>query len=503
MVKLYRGGKQGPGPMRGPMNKPRPLFPPGELPLFGPPPVYFRRPMMPPPAMRHPPPMRPPPPRMMGPPRPGMVGPPPPGMMRRPGPPPPMPLLQAPVLPPRPPFVRGGRGGPKPLLMKPMRKMMDDRRMKQVKRHNKKNKMRKANRPGTGSGEFYCETCDICLETREELEEHTGEHVVCGKDGCTFSAIPPIIRQHVRLQHATGLYEKIAKVSNPEEVSKWIADRKNNYPTSEKIAQKEEEKAEMIERGEVLNDGVRFNQLPLKRKTPSKRNSQWKKRVNIIHNYSEEFVVIDGLPSDESASEESGESDSDLEEDNDIGKFSDDEWIDDLSQKENENKEVCGVLGLLTAYNSDSEEEEMKVSSDIQNDNKKESSEKSENENLADPENKSSLEEEPPEETKILREELDVPNILVKTNLVTNEDTKEKPVHEKRKRVQSGKRKLISKVPPKYKPSTLLQKLLSKEIKKERNYILQCVRYIIQNNYFKPESNKLQDNNLIDAESGN
>lgn len=33
-------------------------------------------------------------------------------------------------------------------------------------------------------------------------------------------------------------------------------------------------------------------------------------------------------------------------------------------------------------------------------------------------------------------------------------------------------------------PSTLLQKLLSKEIRHERNIILQCVRYIIKNNYF-------------------
>jgi hypothetical protein len=34
-------------------------------------------------------------------------------------------------------------------------------------------------------------------------------------------------------------------------------------------------------------------------------------------------------------------------------------------------------------------------------------------------------------------------------------------------------------------PPTLLQKLLESEIRHERNIILQCVRYIVQNNFFK------------------
>lgn len=112
MVKLSRGGMNNSN--RGRL-KLRPLFPPGELPLFGPPPVYIRRPGPPiPPTGRgpvgyeygpHPPPMRPP-----------RMGPPPNIHMRgHPGrPPPPMPLLQAPVMPPRPlSFMRGRGMGPR------------------------------------------------------------------------------------------------------------------------------------------------------------------------------------------------------------------------------------------------------------------------------------------------------------------------------------------------------------------------------------------------------
>lgn len=118
MVKLARGGMNNSNRGR---SKPRPLFPPGELPLFGPPPAYMRRPGPP-----IPPPARgpigydygpPPPPPMRLPPHLGPPMPPPPHMplRGRPGrPPPPMPLLQAPVMPPRPlPFLRGRGMGPR------------------------------------------------------------------------------------------------------------------------------------------------------------------------------------------------------------------------------------------------------------------------------------------------------------------------------------------------------------------------------------------------------
>lgn len=41
----------------------------------------------------------------------------------------------------------------------------------------------------------------------------------------------------------------------------------------------------------------------------------------------------------------------------------------------------------------------------------------------------------------------------------------------------------INKYKPKQ-PSTLLQKLLFREMRQERNMVLQCVRYIVENNYF-------------------
>lgn len=51
-------------------------------------------------------------------------------------------------------------------------------------------------------------------------------HKLCGIDGCTFSAHPLLIEKHIIMQHNTGLYHKIKNVSTPEEIEKWIMERK-------------------------------------------------------------------------------------------------------------------------------------------------------------------------------------------------------------------------------------------------------------------------------------
>lgn len=40
------------------------------------------------------------------------------------------------------------------------------------------------------------------------------------------------------MQHATGLYKRIGKLDNPEEIKKWRDERKKKYPTKENIEKK-------------------------------------------------------------------------------------------------------------------------------------------------------------------------------------------------------------------------------------------------------------------------
>lgn len=53
-----------------------------------------------------------------------------------------------------------------------------------------------------------------------------------------------------------------------------------------------------------------------------------------------------------------------------------------------------------------------------------------------------------------------------------------------KKKVEVFKRKPIYRKPKAKLPSTLIYRLLSKEMKQERNKVLQCIRYIRKNNYF-------------------
>lgn len=62
--------------------------------------------------------------------------------------------------------------------------------------------------------------------TPEELEVHLSEHITCHFEGCSFNASPKIVALHVKLQHDSGIFEKIVKSSNKEDIEKWREERK-------------------------------------------------------------------------------------------------------------------------------------------------------------------------------------------------------------------------------------------------------------------------------------
>ena len=68
--------------------------------------------------------------------------------------------------------------------------------------------------------------CDKDFSSEDTLSKHKREHKLCGIDGCTFSAHPLLVERHITMQHSTGLYHKIKNISTPEEIQKWIMERK-------------------------------------------------------------------------------------------------------------------------------------------------------------------------------------------------------------------------------------------------------------------------------------
>ncbi|XP_046402840.1 uncharacterized protein LOC124168543 [Ischnura elegans] len=107
----------------------------------------------------------------------------------------------------------------------------------------------------SGGGDHYCDSCERGFSTPEDLANHQkNDHVVCGLEGCTLSAHPKIVEKHQRMQHDSGLYSRLAAASsqNPDDVQKWINERKRNYPTKENIERRKQETEDCLRRGEPL-----------------------------------------------------------------------------------------------------------------------------------------------------------------------------------------------------------------------------------------------------------
>lgn len=98
----------------------------------------------------------------------------------------------------------------------------------------------------------FCDACERGFRSENELKIHMSEHRVCGIDGCTFVGHSKIVEKHISMQHVTGLYYRIAKTDNPEDIAKWVAERKKRYPTKENIEIRQLQQEEMMKRGERI-----------------------------------------------------------------------------------------------------------------------------------------------------------------------------------------------------------------------------------------------------------
>ena len=86
-----------------------------------------------------------------------------------------------------------------------------------------------------------------------EWREHVSQHATCGIDGCTYTAHQDVLEKHIRHQHLTGFYQRIVQGNSPEDIEKWRQERRKNWPTQLKIAEKIVEKEALKERGEVMD----------------------------------------------------------------------------------------------------------------------------------------------------------------------------------------------------------------------------------------------------------
>lgn len=111
-----------------------------------------------------------------------------------------------------------------------------------------------------------CETCDCYFYTEIQLEQHLNEHIVCNLNGCTFTAHESIMEKHIQMQHESGLYERIYSIQTPEDIEKWILERRRNYPKKENVDKRRNEQLDRLKRGaKILKKADRFGKDKFRR----------------------------------------------------------------------------------------------------------------------------------------------------------------------------------------------------------------------------------------------
>ncbi|XP_077461719.1 FMR1-interacting protein NUFIP1 [Stigmatopora argus] len=111
--------------------------------------------------------------------------------------------------------------------------------------HEKKNKKRKE-----PDFSHFCDTCDRGFKDLEKYEEHLAQHVKCSVRECNFTAHEKIVAFHWRNTHAPG--RKRIKLDTAEEIAKWREERQKNFPTLQNVEKKRKLMEEREKTGAVL-----------------------------------------------------------------------------------------------------------------------------------------------------------------------------------------------------------------------------------------------------------
>lgn len=373
--------------------------------------------------------------------------------------------------------------------------------------------------------------CDACDRGFIDMDGHIERHTQCGIDGCSYVASKKLVKLHQKMQHKTGLADKIWKIECEESIDKWRHDRRKNFPTLEKIKEKHSEMSTKIASGEIL-ETKQFGKFGRDRGRDHDRvlgrgrghhKALGRGIYGNMKTGSQDATVIDKRYNNV------GEKSKDMA--NDPMAMFAEKNSDDETDPESGEKQSCigGALGsLMYSYGNGSEDEEEEtkgppvvvvdvtmaaVIDDVKNDEFVAVVEtpKPAISAMRGFETASKADE---NQTRVLETELiteleyykELENAIKtgqekpknrnrgqggdlnqgRERILTNQRRRDK--RDKGRRGRGGRGSYCKdgdcKSKQFYRKSTLLEKLLAPDIRHERNVILQCVRFICKNDFF-------------------
>ncbi|XP_046372976.2 nuclear fragile X mental retardation-interacting protein 1-like [Haliotis rufescens] len=304
------------------------------------------------------------------------------------------------------------------------------------KKKNKKKRIDKRDLPE--NNQFFCDTCDRGFCSDEKYQEHAMTHEKCSDPTCSYVAAPKLVKLHFQMQHQTGLAHKIWQLESPQDIKKWIEERKRNFPTAANVARKKTVEADRRSRGEKL-DTKYFGKMK-----GGKHRGKWGNRKR---GFDDAQSDVQHSPAKKTnTTEQTTPANGDLKTVDPLAAILMQPGSETGTDTNQDQVNVAGGLAsLMASYGADSETEEGPHTSHVKSQ----------------------------QNTSLTRS---------CGNNQTKTDSTQKPMsnrQRKQQRKQNGSSKMWN-----TKRSTLLERLLAKEIRHERNVLLQCVHYIVKKKFF-------------------
>ncbi|KAL7057464.1 hypothetical protein AAHC03_025627 [Spirometra sp. Aus1] len=94
--------------------------------------------------------------------------------------------------------------------------------------------------------------CDHHFFTEEEFRRHEAQHIKCPHEECPVVIHPSVLNFHIETAHSPEVFARLNPVLADKSIVSWRDSRKKNYPTFERVQAKIRETGYRIQRGQVL-----------------------------------------------------------------------------------------------------------------------------------------------------------------------------------------------------------------------------------------------------------